>query len=348
MPTANCPHGCNKPEFGAYCGQIHEGRTLGSTHIEATLREIEAELDNRKYSTLKLGFFGGEPLLVPRIVLFLLERAKELCELRNVRLLATLSSSGLLLTPDLAIQLREAGLDSIEITLDGTQHYHDSRRCTKSGNPTFNTIYNHLTVIANSARLCDLGVTVRMNVDSRNANGALPLFEQLCADKLWPRVRFYLAPVHDWGQAKAGSDHFDSSTFAKLELDLLRLQIRLGVNPGLLPARKTITCVALDEHAQVIDPFGHHFKCTELPLTGQTRGLRMPEEEKWGKVFSAKVEHGEVPCSTCALLPVCGGACPKEWFEGGSPCPSLKYNLRERMILAFHSLGSRTVDAVTQ
>jgi uncharacterized protein len=34
------------------------------------------------------------------------------------------------------------------------------------------------------------------------------------------------------------------------------------------------------------------------------------------------------------MLPVCGGACPKQWHEGRAPCPSAKKNLGERLMLA--------------
>ena len=37
----------------------------------------------------------------------------------------------------------------------------------------------------------------------------------------------------------------------------------------------------------------------------------------------------------CQLLPVCGGGCLKAWYEGISPCPSLKFNLRERLLLSY-------------
>ncbi len=46
--------------------------------------------------------------------------------------------------------------------------------------------------------------------------------------------------------------------------------------------------------------------------------------------FNDKVEAGQYDCSSCRMLPVCGGACPKEWLEGHKPCPSAKQNMPDR------------------
>ena len=51
--------------------------------------------------------------------------------------------------------------------------------------------------------------------------------------------------------------------------------------------------------------------------------------------FGDRVERGEVPCRSCAMLPVCGGSCPKAWLEGEVPCPSAKDNIGLRLVLAY-------------
>ena len=37
--------------------------------------------------------------------------------------------------------------------------------------------------------------------------------------------------------------------------------------------------------------------------------------------WPTSVINDKVPCSTCPFFPVCGGACPKRWYEGEKPCP---------------------------
>ena len=51
--------------------------------------------------------------------------------------------------------------------------------------------------------------------------------------------------------------------------------------------------------------------------------------------FNERIRQGEYPCSTCRMLPVCGGACPKSWLEGIEPCPSAKSNVEQRLLLSY-------------
>ena len=46
-----------------------------------------------------------------------------------------------------------------------------------------------------------------------------------------------------------------------------------------------------------------------------------------------EIPNAEYWCKTCKFLPVCGGACPKSWYEGKPACPSFKYNINERLFL---------------
>lgn len=41
-------------------------------------------------------------------------------------------------------------------------------------------------------------------------------------------------------------------------------------------------------------------------------------------------------CSNCALLPVCGGYCPKHWIDGNKDvCPSIKHNIKDLLQLKY-------------
>ncbi|MBM4091288.1 MAG: SPASM domain-containing protein [Planctomycetes bacterium] len=51
--------------------------------------------------------------------------------------------------------------------------------------------------------------------------------------------------------------------------------------------------------------------------------------------FSQRIRRGQYPCHACPVLPVCGGMCPKKWADGESPCPSVRYNLKERLLVAY-------------
>ncbi|MDT9002260.1 hypothetical protein RQP53_23470 [Paucibacter sp. APW11] len=44
--------------------------------------------------------------------------------------------------------------------------------------------------------------------------------------------------------------------------------------------------------------------------------------------------EADTPCRSCHLLPVCGGATAEQWENSrGTPCPSIRHNLEQRLLL---------------
>ncbi|RME86744.1 MAG: SPASM domain-containing protein, partial [Planctomycetota bacterium] len=64
------------------------------------------------------------------------------------------------------------------------------------------------------------------------------------------------------------------------------------------------------------------------------KGVEETKRERLGN-FYHEIEKGLHPCKSCLFLPVCGGACPKLWKEGSCPCPSFKFNMKERLMLYY-------------
>ena len=159
------------------------------------------------------------------------------------------------------------------------------------------------------------------------------------------RISFYVAPVHSWGN-EAHKKSLSAEEFAKWEITWLAEMIQLGFSPGLIPPRKPVVCLAVMNTGELVDANGELFACTEVsyvPLYGKASeyslgnldGVESPENRGALAGFNEDVRAGEYPCSTCSMLPVCGGACPKLWKEGLAPCPSVKFNIGERLALTF-------------
>lgn len=51
--------------------------------------------------------------------------------------------------------------------------------------------------------------------------------------------------------------------------------------------------------------------------------------------FNGRIAEGRYDCHECRMLPVCGGSCPKQWAEGLAPCPPAKYDIEDRLLLAY-------------
>jgi len=341
--SADCPLGCNSPTAGGYCGQSHRRERMlsDSSAFAAVLDEVKEALRSH-HRRLDWGYFGGEPLLALDTVLAFQESLRELCQGQAVALDASVTTSGLHLTTRTVRALVEAGIRRFDITLDGRAAVHDARRPTKSGRGTFDSILTNIKNICEDSRCNDVAVAIRMNVDGRNADEALPLLEELIAERIVPRCEFYVAPVHNWS-GHVAEWTADREAVARVEMSVLRRLSRISL-PVLLPHPRPTPCVATNPNAKVISHAGDAHRCTQVPLTRAEysgSGLVQLRTRAWADQWDSKVSSGAVPCLRCHLLPVCGGACPKDWEAGMPPCPTYKFNLQDRIALQWVLTQSR-------
>ncbi|MFD5651858.1 MULTISPECIES: radical SAM protein [unclassified Streptomyces] len=186
LTSTDCNLGCGycfqntaqDPRGGARPPRIAHARLTSDT-ITRVLDFTRQRMRAGGFDSLALMLFGGEPLLNPRGALELLRRAAELGELK-----ASMTSNGTLMTPLIIKGLYEAGLKSVQLTLDGDRSEHDAIRVTRSGKATFDHI------VANAARAMrtvPLRWHLRINVSHHNSHGMDALVERL-AERLDPSL----------------------------------------------------------------------------------------------------------------------------------------------------------------
>lgn len=355
QPTAWCQLACS------YCGQAHSRQRLSEDNQLAFLDHIRERLANGCYHQIKLGWFGAEPLAGMDVIRTLSPRVRALAQKFGCEYSARIVTNGLALTPALAQELMQHAVSEAEITIDGLATYHDRLRFTKTGKGSFARIFSKLTSVAETT---GMQLVIRCNVSCDNADGVLPLLEALAKAGLSKRVRFYTSPVYAWGN-DADATALDKDEYAEYEMEWIAAQIRLGFTVGLVPPRRPIVCMAVQRDAEVVDAFGTRFNCTEVPYVpayGQPNIYRIgnaaniipikPDQASPAQqlsTFNQRIQRGEqTACADCAMLPVCGGQCPKAWQEGHEPCPSAKRNMPKRLAVLFAlSQTAREEHAIT-
>jgi uncharacterized protein len=338
QPSAACNLGCG------YCGQAHRRRTLDAEAQAAIAARVDKKLASERYRLLRIGWFGAEPLAGLDTIRSLTAQLRKTAARHRCAYDAHMVTNGFSLSPAVADELVDGlGVSEVEITLDGPPETHDRRRATKAGRPTFDRILKNLIYLAGRAPR-EVRVVVRCNVDRSNAADVPALIELLARHELGSRVDLYFAPIHDWSNG-ADEAALDAAEYAHEEIEWLAHAARRGFRPALLPAAKPVVCMAVNPHAELIDPYGQVFNCSEAPLVpayGHPNSYALetldgprssPAAERLAH-FWDDVADGRFGCSRCPMLPVCGGACPKQWHEGRAPCPSAKKNLGERLMLA--------------
>jgi uncharacterized protein len=361
QPSAACQFGCS------YCGQTHTSTFLSPQHQQKVIGQVRDLLAAGRYDALQVGWFGAEPTLAMEQIRALTAGFKAAAAEYGCAYGAKLVTNGALLTPERVSELVTVlGVYFIEITIDGSPEYHNRSRPTKAGRPTFDVVFGNAVAAARRDDL-KVAISVRCNVSRTNREGVLELLQMLADAGVQERLSVYAAPVRDWGNN--AQEEFGSPTedFAAWEIAFFVRMLQLGFRPKLLPGRKTIPCMVFRPEAMMFDAYGNVFNCTEVSYVeayekpGATKPrLRLTViDERWrnnryaighvdrkGEIpgrreifgdFYQRVEGEVYPCAACSMLPVCGGMCPKSWFEGTPACPPAKFNIQERLLLWYAS-----------
>jgi uncharacterized protein len=347
QPSAMCQLGCD------YCGQQHTKDYISQSVSARLLERIKLKIANGNYKSMFIGWFGGEPLMGLRQMRDLTKELLQLAEENKLGYGAKVVTNGLSLKPAIFRELAtELKVQHIEITLDGIGEYHDQRRITKEGNSTFDIIFKNIVDITSMPDFFDLGckISLRCNVDYRNVDGVSPLIKFLAEHKLHEKLAyFYPIGVYSWGGNTAHKKSLTKEQFAEMEIGWMIEMIEHGFLPSLLPGRVKQVCMAVSKNSEMYDAFGNIFNCTEVSYTDFYKGTpyslgNLKQDNTNFSVarplstwYSDMEDPGakKFPCTTCKMLPVCGGGCPKSWHEDMRACPSAKFNIKDRLALSY-------------
>jgi uncharacterized protein len=351
-PSGNCQLGCD------YCGQVHTKDLISEDFSQKILQRVANNITLKQYNRLFIGWFGAEPLMGLRSLKSLSTQFMKLAEDHKLKYVAQMVTNGLSLKKhifyDLAINYK---VKNFEITLDGTQEHHDIRRHTKLKKKTFDLIFRNLKDIVNDERFQATGanIVIRCNVDQSNYRSTFDLIDLLEKENILNHISFYTAPIHSWGNdAHLKSLTLDDYSAFQIEefITLMNKNHQFAVLPG---KKKHIVCTSLKDNAEVFDAYGDVYNCTEI---SQVPAYENDDFFKVGKLYDESYSNKkrpysdwndevlakDFPCGDCRILPICGGACPKLWKENISPCPAIKYNIENRLLLEFYKNKDKYVE----
>lgn len=344
MVSGNCNFKC------CYCGQDHRNVKLSDQHADRIVSLIDSKLATKQFKKLKMSWFGGEPLLAIDQISRMSVSLRNICKQYGTEYISTITTNGYLLRPDVSKKLiKQLGVNSFFLTIDGDKFNHDKRRCLKNGTGTFEIVYNNFVALLEETRICDnIDVILRCNVNLKNKDAIFNLIELMSSDCIqsFSNLSIMIAPIHDWGN-DAGKNSLDNKAFAELELQMYAKLIELNFKVKILPKRRYGMCMFSDINAEMVDPYGNVFPCSEVGLvdsyeengTNKYRIGHITDQSRADrfKMFSEYDIYGDqmAMCRECTIFPSCYGACPKQWHDGVIPCPPTKINLREKLLLFY-------------
>lgn len=320
VPTYACNLACT------YCFQqgMKEGELISREVVDAFFRHLDERFGQeqpRPFITL----FGGEPLIAsPRqleIIGYIASQARE----KNYELAVVTNGYDLQEYVEL-FQASGVRIKEIQVTIDGPEEVHDSRRGTADGRGTFQRIMQGIS----QAIAAGYPINFRVVVDKENLPSLVPLVRYL-EEQGWldlPPGRFktqlgrnyelydcYARPQHLFNRLEMWAAY---AALAQQEPLLQKFHqpdfkgIGYLVQQGEMLVPAFDTCPAAKKE-WVFDLYGHIYGCTATAGRADHRlGSFWPEvnyDQEALKPWQNRNVLTIPECRDCSVAHVCGGGC---------------------------------------
>lgn len=325
-PTMACNMACE------YCYESRENSRMSPSVTEAIVTFTESQAPYLR--SLRVAWYGGEPLLALDILGDLSETFLDLSKEHGIEYSSTIISNGYLLNRQAADRLAAWKVNGVQVTLDGPARIHNEKRPLQSGRPSFDTIMENIAYAATK-----MAVTVRVNIDkSFNTQIIEELLDELAQAGLEKSVRVY------FGQLEASTpvcsniaeSCYDTANFAQVETEYFKLLLQKGFLIERLPTPISTQCMAQTLNSFIVDPEGYLYRCYNH-VGDHSKSMGNISEPidymhpNFMRLFQFDPFEDE-QCLECNLLPICMGGCPARrvdrGWEGEQSCDSWKHNLQ--------------------
>lgn len=337
-PTLACNFACH------YCfqGLDKPFNKMIPKVTEATKAYIRNHLEGRK--SLHVTWYGGEPLMARDTIYDIAGDTIDFCDANEIKYSSYMISNGYHLTPSVAKKLQQLRVSGVQITIDGDEESHDSRRHLTSGRGSFARILENVKAIA-ADRL--MSVSIRVNMDGQNETEARALLDILHENGLGIHngISVYFAPVENVAEASKACDNcFSKAKYAGIEDKMQAIAFEKGLMS--LPKAPSFLgiCQAMRSNSYVIVPNGDLHKCWDTVMdprlrVGSVLGNTRQNDAKTEALWNEWTPFDNPVCSSCTLLPSCAGFCAfkfvhNDYASGEAaklPCPSWKFNMAEKL-----------------
>lgn len=304
----------------------------------------------RRARLLDLTWFGGEPLMaLGRIESIYKRITGEI----GLPIYSSVVTNGYLLNRPTITSLHDLGVSSYQVTLDGQESTHNTRRPLHNGGGTFSTILRNVAQLLEMDR--KVKVAIRVNIDSENSEEYHSLYAYLSREFDSNRVRIYPGFVDNYafGCTSVESCILGRDDRARFYLDQY---YKYGIYGNwFYPKVSYDNCMARAVNSFVIGPRGDLYKClaaigVEQMSIGNVNnpGNFISNEELMTQFLEGNDYLNSTECQQCVLFPVCDGGCPylklKEQMLGKphDACIIAKGHLEEFLEAHIESREKRT------
>ena len=327
-PTMQCNFKC------PYCfeGDNKGGRIM----TEDVISSVKTILKSKSDKSISITWFGGEPFLgweaISEISDFLISE--------NIKFFATAITNGSICSDNIIEKIDNYKIKRLQITFDGIREQHDSKRIFKNGKPSFNLLIDNIHRFLNNT---NVKISIRINIDKTNADTYPELraflnteFKEFIDSG---RVSLSPSPVKNRTQFYGCSNCLSIDEYYAFEQENIPFKRNLPIHRG--------PCSLRCKSSIGIGPDGCIYKCLEhFGDTSKSIGSILNTSidlQKEAKYAVGILPFDIEPCSSCKLLPICGGGCAIDLSKcidkTRKPSCVINYNLLKSQILRFYNIN---------
>lgn len=255
LPTEQCNFRCT------YCYESFHLKKMSPLVIGGIKKLLAKRINSLK--SLRIAWFGGEPLAASDVVLDISKYAMDLCLENFCHYHFSMTTNAYLLDEDRFAALLSVGVDSFQISLDGPKELHDRTRKRADGGGTFDKIWANL--IAASENSKNFTIILRVHITPDNFTKIPALIGKLNSSFANDgRFKIFLKSIENLGGPTSGS--FSVLSFQQKKKILADLQALVHPNLQYSLEKNNISyiCYAASANAWVIRSDGGLAKCTVL------------------------------------------------------------------------------------
>lgn len=305
LPTLDCNFKC------WYCIQNHIPSKMSKETIDAVKQHISYMINAECISSLRLEWFGGEPLMYFKDVIMPISMfAKECCSEKGIPYSNSATTNGYFLTPDKIIDLKSLQFKSFQITLDGPEKEHNRVKNQSGCDSAFKYVLTNIENILTDTD--DIRILLRINYTEKNLSSEIVSeINQYISYGNRRKITVSLKKVWQekikkerFNKIYAIQNLFQDSGYAVRKLDIIN---------------NFIPCYVNRKYYNTINYNGDVVKCTasnDLYGSNPHGKLMQDGSIQWPEGYLNKYEAVSFEnkiCLNCKYLPICMGRCPRDY-----------------------------------
>ena len=310
----NCNLACIYCYEGA--GYNLKSNNLSSETAKKYIKFMKNIAIKNRSKEMYINLFGGEPLVNIDIGIYILENLKKFCDKNSIIFSASIITNGTLLSNEIINKLYINNCRYFQITLDGTENVHNSRRLYKNGNGSYKTIIKNIQKLNSYDSM--INTVIRINIDKTNIVNAYRLLEELGDNGLKLtncNVDFGIVRGSTSACSSYSSKCFIESEIGEILKRLWEKAEAEGFKINTSLYQKWIYCGLYSEGQYTISPDGDVYKCWEHAGEPEHKMGSLNSDGEITNLTYAYFDwmsHNPLEnfdCKDCLYLPLCGGGC---------------------------------------